>query len=159
MPGENLSAEDREKVRFWVDALLKGTYAVGAARELRSIAIRTRGAVRTRGSVTAPASTRFPAGTPVSDILKVLQVRHAPDVRKQVAAALGEWGGEDALKVLASLVLGSERDMDPSVRSAALDAIGMIGGPEALRILSDVRGSDDDPTVARFAGNLIEFIR
>jgi hypothetical protein len=156
---DGLSAEDRQRVRFWVDALLKGGYKAAAAGELHSIGIRTRGAIRTRGSVAMAAPPRFPAGAESGEILKLIQRDASPDLRKRVAAALGEWAGGDAIPVLRDLVIGPSRDPDPTVRCAVLGAIGLIAGPESLGILREVSASDDDSTVASFALSLAQSIR
>ena len=154
-----LSSAEQQRVRFWVDALLRGAHKAHAAGELHAIGIRTRGGVRTRGSPLAAAPSRFPAGTPVEDILKLLQEEASPDLRKRVAAAMGEWGGGDALPVLCALALGARRDGDSAVRCAALDAIALIGGPESVRILEEAATSDADSAVAGLARSLAESVR
>jgi len=46
------------------------------------------------------------------------------DVRRAAAAALGEIGGEEALRLLVAL----RKDANPYVRAAAEDAIGKTSG-------------------------------
>jgi len=159
MNGQNrtrLTPKQEQEVRFWVDALLHGgVNPANAAHQLYSIGVRTRGAVRTRGSVRAAAPSRFPPGTPVSEILKLLQTEAEPGLRGAVAGALAEWGGAEALDLLRQLV----QDKDEGVRSAALDAIGIIGGPEAVTTLEKIASSGDDPVLRSMARSSIEALR
>lgn len=154
-----LRQEEEQSVRFWVEALLKGADPAHAATELQSIGIRTRGAVRTRGSMSRPAPSRFPAGTDANEVLRFLQREAEPHLRRRVAAAVGEWGGPEALKVLSGIVVGPNRDVDPGVRSAALSAIAIIAGPESLTILEGVEAHDEEGAVRALAQSLIEAVR
>jgi len=150
-----LTAEEQEKVRFWVDALLRESNPERAAHELFAIGVRTRGAVRTRGSVSRAASSRFPTDTDAKRILELFQGDISPTLRSAVAGALAEMGGQEVIPVLKRLAIGTERDADAGVRAAALDAIGIIGGPDALAALETAAESDPDPTVQSVAVGLI----
>jgi hypothetical protein len=154
-----ITPEDKQKISFWVMALLQGANPARAAQELYSIGVRTRGAVRTRGSAQKAAPSRFPPDTPIAEILRLLKDEAPPEVRSGVASALAELGGPEALDVLMKLVVGEQRDSDPAIRAAALDAIGIIGGPEAINILEQVIASEDDATLKGMAECLIEPLR
>lgn len=150
-----LTTEEQEKLRFWVEALLRDSNPERAARELFAIGVRTRGAVRTRGSVSHAAPSRFPTDTVARQILELFQRDSSPTLRSAVAGALAEMGGQEAVPVLKRLAVGSERDADAGVRAAALDATGIIGGPDALAALEAAAESDPDPTVQSVAVGLI----
>jgi len=154
-----MTPAEEERVRFWVDALVHGNHRSTAAKQLHAIGVRTRGAVRTRGSVRAPAPSRFPAGTPVTTILGILQNETSPELRSNVASALAEFGGAEALAVLESLVVGDSKDPEPGVRASAIDAVGLIGGPDAVHVLERVSATDNDPTVRHIAHSIIESLR
>ena len=154
-----MTREEEERVRFWVEALVRGKNPSSAAQQLHAIGIRTRGAVRTRGSVRVAAPSRFPPGTSMTEILGMLQRETTPELRCDLAAALAEFGGGEALAVLEDLVLGQHRDRDVGVRAAALDAIGLIGGAQALNVLERVSTTDDDATMRHIATGLIESLR
>src|SRR5262249_46786343 len=94
-------------------------------------------------------------GTPISEILALLETEAAPRLRSAVAAALAEWGGAEALDVLQQLV----QDKDEGVRATAVDAIGIIGGPEALRTLQGIASAGEDPVLQNIARGLIESLR
>lgn len=143
-----LTSEEQREVRFWVDALLRGTDSGQAARELLSIGVRTRGAVRTRGSAHAAAPTRFPSDTQVSDILRTLETEASAETQRAVAGALAEFAGENALDVLDAML---RRQTDPTVRAAAVDAIGIIGGERAVQMLDSVISSETDPALREMA--------
>lgn len=151
-----LTPDDEQNIRFWVDALLRGANPSRAAQQLYSIGVRSRGAVRVRGSARQAAASRFPRDTPIGEILRLLQTGAAPEVRSEVASALAELGGPEALDVLQRLILGENRDTDAGVRSAAVDAVGIIGGPTALSTLKDAASNDADPAIRSMARGLIE---
>src|SRR6185503_14936604 len=92
-----LTAQEARQVRFWVDALLHAedpAQAAQAAGELHSLGVRTRGAVRTRGSVQASAQPRLPVPpAAITRILGKLREQETPEMRREVVAALAEWGG------------------------------------------------------------------
>jgi HEAT repeat protein len=97
---------------------------------LCEIGVRLRGSVRTRGGISAPASARLLRQS-LENLAAMLR-EDSPAVRRQVALALGEWGGEEDIEVLASLL-----DLDPSdqVRTSAVTAIGNVGGRRAVDAL------------------------
>jgi hypothetical protein len=75
-------------------------------------------------------------------------LRHSnPEVRRQVVYAVGEWGDEFAARIIAALLIGSEKDTDESSRRAAVSALGNIGGPEAVRALRIAAESDNSEAV------------
>lgn len=62
---------------------------------------------------------------------------------RNVAVALGNWGSEEAVPVLASAL----SDADPLVRGHAAWALGEVGSPDAFGALESRVSSEDDPFV------------
>ena len=135
-----------EKVKKWVDLLRNEADRLRAAAELGRMGIRTRGpGVMTRGTLREPAQPRVEGVdfTPAINALK----DQSPEVRREVAFALGEWADETAIDVLALLATGDNYDPDPSVRSAVVDALGKIGGQKAVSTLQQVAMDDPEEDV------------
>lgn len=146
---------DPEEVKLWLARLQRESESdrVQAASELSRLRLRTRGAVRTRGTLSRSAPAEFPAAVPggLSQILTVLQQERSPAVRREVAAAVGAWGGARAAAILSALVTGSEQDSDESVRRAGVRALGLIGGREAVQALCAAAEHDQAEAVRREA--------
>lgn len=139
---------DSELVSVWLERLRAGNDAekTRAASELSRLRIRTRGSVRTRGAMTRAASCGFPeqmAEDALSTVLAAFR-DESPDVRREVACALGEWGDERAAEILGKTIVGDELDEDVEVRRAAVSALGTIGGPAAVNALCQV--AENDPS-------------
>lgn len=137
---------DSELVRVWLERLRAGSDAekTQAASELSRLRIRTRGSVRTRGAIAHAASCDFPEEMAEGALDTVLAAfrDESPDVRREVACALGEWGDERAAEILRKTIVGEELDEDVEVRRAAISALGTIGGPAAVNALCQVAESD-----------------
>ena len=129
----------REEARKWVEKL-KATATpqerIQAASQLRAVAVRARGAVRTRGTLTRAMESVVPSRD-LADVLEELQTQ-PPEVRREVAFALGEIGGEDMVEPLSKLA----QDPDTSVRLIIADALGRIGGPRAVEVLMAMAKND-----------------
>jgi len=139
---------------MWIERLRSESEQerVQAASELSRISIRTRGTVRTRGSASRAAPSEFPKSLPdaMSRTLDALQDQ-SPAVRREVAAALGEWGDTDSANILNHMIVGPDLDGDESVRRAVVRALGTIGGPVAVRGLRAVAQNDEAEAVRRDA--------
>jgi phosphoglycolate phosphatase-like HAD superfamily hydrolase len=130
-----------EEAREWVERLKKAVTPqerIQAASELRAAAVRTRGPAPTRGALTH-AGEPLLFSRDLADVLRELRNQPA-GVRREVAFALGEVGGEDMVAPLAEL----GKDPDSSVRLIAADALGRIGGPKAVEEL--IRLAQNDPS-------------
>lgn len=144
---DELSSHQQEAQRL-LDQLRSQVTAerLGAARELRRIGMRTRGASKTRGVVTNPAPR------PIQELnlapaLAAINDAHW-EVRREVALALGEWADEVALEVLERL---ARNDSEWRVRQAVAEALAMIGGPRAVELLIFIVKTDPHPTPAERA--------
>jgi hypothetical protein len=75
--------------------------------------------------------------------MAMVEALHAtdPDTRSHAAAALGEWGGDDAARALSDL-LRSERD--ETVVLYGVTALRTIGGPDAVDALTRVIAQGTD---------------
>ena len=62
---------------------------------------------------------------------------------RNVAVALGNWGGREAVPVLA----GALDDPEPLIRGHAAWALGAIGGPDAVAALAAAIRSESDEAV------------
>jgi hypothetical protein len=131
-----------DQVREWLERLAhaSGPERSQAARELSRLGVWSRGGIRTRGSLAISAPSRLPAPEEQSVLLSLLQDQD-PELRCQVALALGEWGGEVAAAALTALI-GQERD--ERVWMFCITALRMLGGPAALDGLHTLllQGSD-----------------
>ena len=137
----------QEQVRELVRMLREGASPDRhrAAIEIGRLGVRTRGISPTRGRISQAQTTAFPG-----DYATYLQAARAgfqdadPDVRREVAFAVGEWGDAAAVAILRWIVLpgDSASEPDPGVRTAAVRALGWIGGPEAVEILERVALED-----------------
>ena len=123
---------------------------VQAASELNRMHIRARGAVRTRGSLSQAALSEFPVSPPdaMSQTLVAL-CDQSPAIRREVAAALGEWGGATAADILHGMAKGPDQDADEGVRRACVRALGLIGGPVAVEGLCTAAEHDPAEAVRR----------
>ena len=137
-----------EETWEWVERLKKAATPqerVQAASELRAAAVRTRGAIPTRGALTH-AGEPLLSSSDLADVLRELKNQPA-EVRREVAFALGEVGGEDMVAPLAELA----KDPDSSVRFIAADALGRIGGPKAVEELMRLAKSDPHENIRALA--------
>lgn len=157
---------NQNEVDRWLERLLHGKRdqdRLQAASELSRMRIRTRGVVRTRGSLSRAADSDFPesvGSATIRQALDTLQKDQSPAVRREVAAALGEWGSEYAVEILSRMAVGPTQDSDEGVRRACVRALGLIGGPDAAKSLSVAAEHDEVETVRREAiGALAELIR
>ncbi len=64
-----------------------------------------------------------------------------PDVRMEIAAVLGTWGGPDAIDALIGTLNG---DLDDDVRLQACRALGQIRDPRVVQVLIDCLMVNDD---------------
>ena len=128
---ENTEAnQEREtEVQHWVNRLLTSTgqEKQQAAAQLSRLGVWTRGSIRTRGSLRAPAQNRLPEPEKLPDVVRCLQDTDK-GVRCQVALALGEWGNEEAARVLSQLL---QTETDEEVQLYCVTALRTIGGPLA----------------------------
>lgn len=117
-----------------------------AAKELEEAGVRTRDAVRTRGVMTQPASK------PIQelDLTPAMEAIHDAhwEVRRDVALALGAWGDEVALEVLAQL---ARHDSEWRVREAVAEALATLGGARAVELLTHMVKTDPHPRPAERA--------
>ncbi len=138
----------REEAQKWVERLKASVTPqdrIRAASQLRSVAVRTRGAVTTRGSL-SQAGTPLVSRRDLEEVLRELS-EQPPEVRGEVAFALGEVGGEDMVEPLVRLA----KDPEASVRLISADALGRIGGPKAVQALVSIAKSDPDENVRALA--------
>jgi HEAT repeat protein len=143
MDDERAQRDDTtRRVGEWVSRLLAGTRdeRLRAATELNRLGVGTRRSVRTRGSLVATAPSRLPAHGQVDAIAACLADADRA-VRCQVALALGEWGGDEAVDALRRLW---RSDDDEEVQLHAVTALRTIGGPAAAETLRQMAldGSD-----------------
>jgi HEAT repeat protein len=152
---DNTEAVDPDELSLWLTRLRHSQERnrVQAASELSRMRIRARGTVRTRGTLHQAASTEFPASLPdaLQQILTILQQDQSAAVRREVAAALGEWGDETAVEVLRQMTVGSTQDADERVRRACVRALGVIGGPAAAVALCEIAEQDPSEAIRRDA--------
>ena len=138
----------QEEARKWVERLRETATPqerIQAASQLRAVAVRARGAVRTRGTLTHAVKPVVPSRE-LADVLKELE-NQSPEVRREVAFALGEVGGEDMVKPLAEIT----KDLDSSVRLIVADSLGRIGGPKAVEVLMNMAKNDPSEDVRALA--------
>jgi hypothetical protein len=135
--------DDTDEVKQWVDRLIRATgdERSHAASELSRLGVWTRGSVRTRGSLASAAQSRLPRAEDLPGILAALQDR-SPEVRAQVALALGEWGGPESAPALSDLLATETDDL---VRLHCITALRTIGGPAALEGLHAALSSSSNP--------------
>lgn len=72
-----------------------------------------------------------------------------PDVCREVAFALGEWGDAKAVEIIRRIVVPWDAgyNRNPGERTAAVRSLGRIGGPEALKILEQLQTGDPSSEV------------
>ena len=123
---------NRTAVQRWLQQLQSGApdERVTAASQLGRLGVRSRWPNITRGSFFLAAPNRLsPPQTAI--LLDALTDPH-PDLRREVAFALGEWAGEEAVPLLADRATS---DPDLQTRIAATRALARIGGRQAARTL------------------------
>ncbi|MDP2718777.1 MAG: HEAT repeat domain-containing protein, partial [Dehalococcoidia bacterium] len=76
-----------------------------------------------------------------------------PEIKYEVARALGEMGEQGSVSYLATLA----EDLDPQVAASALDALGKIGGKESRGILEKYR-QKGDKSLASAAEDALEYL-
>lgn len=138
----------REEARKWVEEMKRAVAPqdlLRAASQLRGMAVRTRGAVSPRGSL-SESGEALVSKKDLEDVLQELR-KQPVEVRREVALALGEAGGEDIVQALAELA----KDPDPAVRLLSADALGKIGGPQAVKELVFIAQNDPDEDVRALA--------
>jgi hypothetical protein len=142
---------DPGAIRLWVERLREGTIEsrINAASELSRYSVRTRGSVRCRGSISDPAESRFPedyAEEALEVVLKALRDEN-PALRREVAFALGEFGDNEAAKVLSEMVNGETKDPDKDVRRSCIAALKTIGGRVAVEAIRKAAEKDAEESV------------
>ncbi len=151
MSDPNIEAD----VRQWVELLRSKVEdeRLKAAAQLGRAGVRTRGRGGARGSLSTPAEARM-SQEQLRIALEALSDAQ-PNVRREVAFALGEWADAVAVTVLSAL---ANRDDDARVRGAAVDALAKIGGPDAVQALQAIARQDTHEDVRASAigglGNL-----
>lgn len=144
----SIEQSTKEEARQWVERLKQSATPqeqMQAAARLRGVGVRVRGAVATRGSLSR-AGDALVSHQELVQILSELRIRPV-EVRREVAFALGEVGGEDLVRPLAELA----RDPVSSVRLIAVEALGKIGGPEAVQVLMAVAKEDPSEDIRSLA--------
>lgn len=138
----------REEARKWVEEMKRAVAPqdlLRAASRLRGVAVRTRGPASTRGSLSGSREALV-SKKDLEDVLQELR-KQPVEVRREVALALGEAGGEDIVQALAELA----HDPDPAVRLFSADALGKIGGLQAVKELIFIAQNDPDEDVRALA--------
>ncbi len=123
---------NRTGLQPWFEQLQSSDPAerVTAASQLGRLGVRSRWPNITRGSFFIAAPNRLsPEQTAL--LLDALAGPH-PDLRREVAFALGEWAGEEAIPPLSERAAG---DPDLQTRIAAARALARIGGRQAVMTL------------------------
>jgi len=144
--------ENADSRREGVQRLLNGLRSrlsqerLDAAKELRELGTRMRGAVRCRGVVIQPAAKPVEA-LDLGPAMQAINDAHW-EVRREVALALGEWGDEIAVEVLRGL---ARNDSEWRVREAVAEALSVIGGPKAVDVLTHIVRTDPHPGPAERA--------
>jgi hypothetical protein len=131
--------ENEAEIQHWVVLLRSSAREdkLNAASQLGRIGVRTREAKMTRGSVSASAKARMR-----EDDLKITLEALSdaePDVRREVAFAIGELADKLAVDLLSQLAM---QDEESSVRVAAADALAKIGGSSAVKALQEIALKD-----------------
>lgn len=129
----------RDEAQQWVEKLKQSATTrerMEAAARLRGVGVRVRGGGATRGSLSR-AGEGLVSHQELEEVLKELKMQPV-EVRREVAFALGEVGGEDLVRPIAELA----RDPESSVRLIAVDALGKIGGPEVVQTLVELAKGD-----------------
>ena len=108
-----------------------------AATALARLGVRIRGNLSPRGSLTDSARGRRELEE--ADRIRLLLERaETPQLRCQIAIALGEWGGEGAARALAGIL---HDDENTQVRFYCVSALRTIGGQIALNALCETAES------------------
>jgi len=138
----------REEALSWVEKLKVSATPherMRAASQLHGIGVRARGVVGTRGS-SSRAADGLVSARDFGPVLR--ELRDQPvEVRREVAFALAEVGGEDFVEPLAQLA----DDPDYSVRLVVADALSRIGGPKAVEELLNIARTDPEERVRALA--------
>lgn len=112
---------------------------------LNSLALCNWDVFEPRGSLDRTASS--PLLAPWADYAIQLLVEALrdprPAVRREAAAALGQWGDETAVESLVQMVARLKPDENDSVRRSCIGALGRIGGPRAVEAL--ITAAEQDP--------------
>jgi len=137
-----LSPEIAGEVNDWVRRLTaaQGANRRHAAAELGRLGVWSRGSIRTRGSLAQSAPNRLPEPEKLDNVIQCL-ADSAPEVRCEVVAALGEWGGEAAARALMRIL---QDDPDEQVQLYCVGALCTIGGPVALEGLRFALGRESE---------------
>jgi HEAT repeat protein len=113
-----------------IDRLLSGDASARAkaASELARLGIWARGSLLPRGTLTAAGANELPAPERAESLTRLLS---DPDtnVRKEVARALGEWGGEESSRSISERL---KTELSEEVRRSCIKALGTIGGPHSV---------------------------
>lgn len=144
----NVEQNARAEAQQWVERLKQSVTPqeqMQAAAHLRGVGARARGSVATRGSLSR-AGSGLVSHQELALVLAELKMRPV-EVRREVAFALGEVGGEDLVRPLAELA----QDPVSSVRLIAVEALGKIGGPEAVQVLMAVAKDDSSEGIRSLA--------
>lgn len=113
-----------------------------AASQLGRLGIRSRSHGTARGSFFIAASPRLSQAQ--ERILLQPLTGDQPDLRREIAFAVGEWAGEAATPALATI---AQTDADSQTRITAAKALAKIGGRQAVLTLRTIARKDEHEDV------------
>ena len=145
-----MESPNYERIRACVDQLHNpdAEIRLEAAAQLGRLGVRSRNTQAARGNLYYPADPRLEPDQ-LNKVLGTLADTQL-EVRREVAFALGEWGGKESLDSLEKLV---RTEQDWQTRAVAADALAKIGGDHAVEVLKDIAKTDAHEDVRSTAFN------
>ena len=133
-------------VEYWMERLRSEDTdnRLRAAMQLGRLGVRTRIESGERGSFHTVAPRPLAMGGEAMRPAIQAMLDECPEIRREVAFALGEWLGKGDDLGIGMLILTVQSDPDNLTRIAAIEALGKIGGPLAVQTLTNSMLQDPD---------------